>query len=64
MYGCCLFTILKQKRWEANMSLVLWVRRGGMPMPQIPQRVQQAVGQAVAQAAVNELTSAFASRFK
>lgn len=38
--------------------------RGGMPMPQIPQRVQQAVGQAVTQAAVNELTSAFASRFK
>ncbi|XP_050430223.1 dynamin isoform X3 [Adelges cooleyi] len=33
-------------------------------MPQIPQRVQQAVGQAVAQVAVNELTNAFANRFK
>ncbi|XP_039289608.1 dynamin isoform X5 [Nilaparvata lugens] len=38
-------------------------RPGGVPMPQIPQRVQQAVGQAVTQAAVNELTNAFASRF-
>uniref|UniRef100_A0A8D8Y235 dynamin GTPase n=1 Tax=Cacopsylla melanoneura TaxID=428564 RepID=A0A8D8Y235_9HEMI len=39
-------------------------RVGSMPMPQIPQRVQQAVGQAVAQHAVNELSNAFASRFK
>ncbi|XP_054271615.1 dynamin isoform X4 [Macrosteles quadrilineatus] len=36
----------------------------GIPMPQIPQRVQQAVAQAATQAAVNELTNAFASRFK
>ncbi|XP_046669227.1 dynamin isoform X13 [Homalodisca vitripennis] len=36
----------------------------GMPMPQIPQRVQQAAMQAATQAAVNELTNAFASRFK
>ncbi|XP_071442354.1 dynamin isoform X2 [Hetaerina americana] len=32
---------------------------GGMGMPAIPQRVQQAVGQAVTQAAVNELMDSF-----
>ncbi|XP_014250967.1 dynamin isoform X3 [Cimex lectularius] len=37
--------------------------RGG-PQIQIPQRVQQEVGKMVTQAAVNELTNAFASRFK
>lgn len=50
----------------ANFEIVVAFRRGagGQPQIQIPERVQQQVGKMVTQAAVNELSNAFAARFK